>query len=538
MASSRYFESDRREFLAGIAALFAGASLPLPALAQTRQSTAAAFTDLPLGAPEPYDFEQLKARAQELASKPYAEPRIEADDLLETLDFDTYQKIAFKPGMALWPNIDTPFATQLFHLGRYFKAPVEMHVVEGDQARNIEYTTDAFTIKDRSLRERLPETLGYAGFRLMEPGGKADWISFLGASYFRSAGPEKQYGMSARGLAIDTGLPRPEEFPHFAGFWLHRPEKEAKTMVVDALLDSESCTGAYRFLISGPETIVMDVTANLYIRKDIERLGIAPLTSMYWYGETTPRPNKDWRPEVHDSDGLAIWTGGGERLWRPLNNPEVTRVSTFLDEDPKGFGLLQRDRDFVEYQDDSTFYEKRPGVWVEPVGDWGAGEVQLLEIPTDDEIYDNIAAYWKPAEAVKAGDELAYEYKLHWVAKEPYPPEVGHVVATRLGQGGVPGQERPENMKKFVVDFTGGPLDALEQRFDLDAVIDASQGKVDNPYVIKVVGTDRWRAVFDLEIEGEEPIELRLYLALNGETLTETWLYQYLPTSAPPVRRS
>jgi glucans biosynthesis protein len=274
------------------------------------------------------------------------------------------------------------------------------------------------------------------------------------------------------------------------------------------------------------------------VRKDIERLGIAPLTSMYWYGETIPRPNKDWRPEVHDSDGLAMWTGAGERLWRPLNNPEITRTSTFTDNNPKGFGLLQRDRDFAEYQDDGAFYEKRPGVWIEPVGDWGKGEVQLLEIPTDDEIYDNIAAYWKPSEPITAGSTHTYEYKLHWVAEEPYPPQVGRVVATRLGQGGTPGQERPDNVKKFIVDFEGGPLAKLEQRFDVDAVVDASRGTVDNPFAIKVVGTDRFRAIFDLEIEGDEPVDLRLYLSLNGETLTETWLYQYLPASAPPVQRS
>ncbi|MFD0988015.1 glucan biosynthesis protein [Methyloligella solikamskensis] len=538
MASSRTFETDRRDVLAGIAALFAGAALPLPAFAQGASPEPRHGTALPLGKPEPYSFEILKARAEKLASEPYKDAPPKAADILETVDFDAYQKIAFKPEMALWPKTDTPFSTQLFHLGRYFKSPVEMHVVEGGKQENIGYTPEAFTFKDDAVRKKLPEDLGYAGFRLMEPGGKADWLAFLGASYFRSAGPDGQYGMSARGLAIDTGLPRPEEFPHFSGFWLHRPKPGATSMVVDALLESESCTGAYRFVISGPETFVMDITANIYVRKDIERLGIAPLTSMYWYGETTPRPNKDWRPEVHDSDGLAMWTGAGERLWRPLNNPEVTRTSTFTDDNPKGFGLLQRDRDFAEYQDDGAFYEKRPGVWIEPVGDWGKGEVQLLEIPTDDEIYDNIAAYWKPAEPIAAGSAHTFEYKLHWVAEEPYPPEVGRVVATRLGQGGIPGQERPDNVKKFVVDFEGGPLSKLKQRFDLNVHVDASRGTVDNPFAIKVVGTDRWRAIFDLEVEGEEPVELRLYLSLDGETLTETWLYQYLPASAPPVRRS
>ncbi len=518
----------RRRVIGGIAGLLLGAGCsPLLALARAQAS-------LPLGHAMPYDFTALRERARRLAAAPYAPSPVAHAELLESIDYDAYKTIAFRPGMTLWPEADSAFPVRLFHPGRFFKRPVRIHVVQDGAAREIPYSADAFSYSDPELAARLPADLGFAGFRLMEPGKETDWLAFLGASYFRSAGPEGQYGMSARGLAIDTGLPTPEEFPRFAEFWLHRPPSRPETMTIDALLESESCTGAYRFLISRPEAIVMEVRAHLYARRDITRLGVAPLTSMFWYSETNRHRATDWRPEVHDSDGLALWTGKGERIWRPLNNPHVVRTSTFLDESPKGFGLLQRDRAFYHYEDDGAFYDKRPGVWVEPLGAWGAGEVQLVEIPTDDEIHDNIAAYWKPARPVTAGDELDFAYRLHWVAEEPFPPAaVGRVVATRLGRGGVPGQPRPPGRKKFAIDFQGGALDGLKQRFDVDVVVDASRGRVDGRYAVKVVGTPRWRAVFDLDVAGEEPVDLRCYLTVDGRVLTETWLFQYLPFDFP-----
>ncbi|MDQ0314047.1 glucan biosynthesis protein [Amorphus orientalis] len=510
---------DRRQMLTGAASLLA--ALGLPALA----TAARAQGGLPMEAAQPYSFDALRTRARRLASSPYVAPPVPHSELLETVDFDAYQTITFKPSMTVE---ETPDPVRLFHLGRYFKTPVRLYLVEGDREREIAYHHDAFGYDDPDLEAKLPDDLGYAGFRLMNPDGRTDFLAFLGSSYFRSSGPEGQYGLSARGLAIDTGLSRPEEFPRFSAFWLHAGA-EGEPFVIDALLESESVTGAYRFKVSTPDAILMDVDAYLYVRKDVERLGVAPLTSMFWYSEANRHQATDWRPEVHDSDGLALWTGSGERIWRPLNNPKVVRTSTFTDADPKGFGLLQRDRVFGHYEDDGAFYDKRPGLWVEPLSDWGEGEVQLVEIPTDDEIYDNIAAYWKPAQPVRSGDALHFAYRLHWVSKEPYPPEpVAHVVATRIGRAGVPGQERSDG-KKFAIDFTGGPLDGMEQRFDIDAVVDASRGEVSGSYVVKVVGTDRWRAVFDLEASGSDPVELRCYLKLGDQVLTETWMYQYLP---------
>jgi len=519
--------ADRRRVLGALTALLLGAGCQ-PLLVAGR-----AEAGLPLQPGTPFDFDVLRERARKLAASPYVAPRIAHAELLETVDFDAYQTIAFKPEMTLWPGPQSAFPVRLFHLGRYFKLPVCMNVVEGGSARRIRYGRDVFSYRDAKLAARLPADLGFAGFRLMEPAGETDWLAFLGASYFRSAGPQGQYGMSARGLAIDSGLATPEEFPRFTEFWLHQSPPGAAAMVVDALLESESCTGAYRFTVSRPGAVVMEVKTHLYVRRPVNRLGIAPLTSMFWYSEASRRQATDWRPEVHDSDGLALWTGRGERIWRPLNNPKAARTSTFADENPKGFGLLQRDRSFVNYDDDGAFYDKRPGVWIEPLGDWGKGEVQLVELATDDEIHDNVVAYWKPARVPVPGDELAFAYRLHWVATEPFPPAVGRTVATRIGRGGVPGQPRPAGAKKFAIDFEGGPFETLAQRFDVEPVVDASRGTVSGRYAIKVVGTPRWRAIFDLAVEGDDPVELRCYLKLKEQVLTETWLFQYLPFEFP-----
>jgi glucans biosynthesis protein len=302
-------------------------------------------------------------------------------------------------------------------------------------------------------------------------------------------------------------------------------------------MDSPSVTGAVRFDVARPGGVIMHINARFFARKEMPRMGLAPLTSMFWFSEFSRRQATDWRPEIHDSDGLAIWTGNGERLWRPLNNPSRVMTSSFLDRDIKGFGLAQRDRDFDHYQDDGVFYERRSTCWVEPLGNWGPGMVQLVEIPTDDEIYDNIVAYWLSEKPVLAGQEVRLDYRLHWVKDEPYPPSVGRVFSTRTGAGGVPGQPRPPGVVKFVIDFEGQTLADLGREDGVEAVVSASSGKISGTYSLPVVGTNRWRAVFDLAPVSLDPVELRLFLKRKGVALTETWLSQYHPEKLAPTAR-
>jgi glucans biosynthesis protein len=515
---------SRRRFLA------AGAPVVL-ALSGIGASRVAA-ADPAFGPPQPFDFDQLTQQAAALAKKPYAAVQPPAADVVKSITFDVVQKIKFRPDRAIWGDGSRAFPVRLFHLDQFNPLPVRINVVDGGTAREVIYSADDFDYDGTDLAAKLPPNLGFSGFRVMNgPHVETDWLAFQGASYFRSSGEANQYGASARGIAVDTALSSKEEFPRFVEFWLDQPTG-ASSITIYALLDGPSLTGAYRVRAKKATGVITELFTKLFIRNDIARLGIAPMTSMYWYGQNEHPCTPDWRPQIHDSDGLALWTGSGERIWRPLIDPPSVQTNSFLDQNPKGFGLLQRDRDFADYQDDSAFYNRRPSLWVEPLGSWEAGALQLVEIPTDDEIHDNIVVFWNPKAPVKAGNQLELNYRLYWQNDAPFPPsDVASVVATRIGRGGVPGQPAPDDKdkRKFVIDFAGGPLSKMAPRYDVEPVVTVSRGKVSNGYVIKVVGTERWRALFDLAAPGNEPIQLRCFLRLDGKALTETWLYQYFP---------
>jgi periplasmic glucans biosynthesis protein len=520
----------RRLLLSGAAATGALAATGFRAPALAAQG-------LKFGPAAPFRFETLKARARDLARSPYAAPPRPAPEVLNLIDYDTHGKIAFRTDLALWADGPGAFPVTFFHLGRFFQTPVRMHVVEDGSAREILYDSAYFDMPADSPAKRLPANSGFAGFRVQEARAgkldwrKNDWAAFLGASYFRAIGELYQYGLSARGVAVNTAVfERTEEFPDFTHIFFETPAPGADTVTVYALLDGPSLTGAFRFLMRRTAAVIMDVDKALFLRRDVERLGIAPLTSMFWFSETAKQTAVDWRPEIHDSDGLSLWTGAGERIWRPLNNPLRTTASSFADERPRGFGLMQRDRNFDHYQD-GVYYDRRPSLWIEPQGDWGRGAVQLVEIPTDDEIHDNIVAMWVPAEPARAGRAYEFRYRMHWVEEEPHPSPLARCVATRLGNGGQPGLPRPKGVRKFMLEFKGEPLTRLAKGVLPEPVLSASRGEFS--YVrTEAVPNDvpgHWRAQFDLTATGSEPVEMRCYLRNGGEVLTETWLYQYHP---------
>jgi glucans biosynthesis protein len=447
------------------------------------------------------------------------------------MDFDAVQKVKYRPEDQLWGGTKTPYPVSFFHLNKYAREPVAIFALDSTNpqhamAREILYSASYFDYGTSGLDPHALSQLGFSGFRAHDAqNDPVDWLAFQGASYFRTSGQDNQYGASARGIAIDTALSRPEEFPRFSQFFLSENDQG---LTIYALLDGPSVAGAYRFDCSRHNGVVMDVHCDLFFRAAVERFGAAPLTSMYWYGENQRDRAPDWRPEIHDNDGLAISTGKGERIWRPLINPPHVQTNSFFDSGPKGFGLIQRDRDFNDYQDDGAFYNKRPGIWIEPKGDWGAGAVQLVEIPTNDEVHDNIVAYWLPQKPIRTGDALSFDYRLYWQNDEPnYPPELARVVATRIGRPGIPGAETwPANARKFAIDFEGGALARMAARYDITPVV-TTAGKATDAYVNKLVGTERWRALFDVPVTGTPPVDLRCYLKLGDKTLSETWIYQY-----------
>ncbi|MFZ0559280.1 MAG: glucan biosynthesis protein D [Methylovirgula sp.] len=522
--------SNRRTFLKAAAAAALG-------LAPAGKAEGAGH-GLKFGPPQPFSFDLLKETARRMAKEPYAGPARPAPEIVAKIDYEAWGKIKFDVDQALYATGPGRFPVSFFHLGMYFPKAVQMHVLEAGQAREIIYDPSAFDMPADSPARQLPHGSGFAGLRVQEARDAPldwhvnDWAAFLGADYFRAIGELHQYGISCRAVALNVAVAgQSEEFPDFTKFYIDESgPKDGLTLY--ALLEGPSIVGACKYAMTRGKGVVMDVEQLFCLRRDIARFGIAPLTTMYWFSETAKPTAVDWRPEVHDSDGLAIWTGKGERLWRPLNNPAHVTASAFLDDNPRGFGLLQRDRDFDHYLD-GVFYERRPSLWVEPKGSWGSGSIQLVEISTNDEINDNVVAMWVADGPATAGTEMNVAYRLYWLADEPYPGKLARCIATRLGNGGQPGKPRPKGVRKFMVEFLGGPLQGLPYGVKPEPVLWASRGTFSYVYTEAVPDdvAGHWRAQFDLTVPGSEPVEMRLFLRSGTKVLSETWSFQYHPWS-------
>jgi glucans biosynthesis protein len=483
-----------------------------------------------LRAEEAFDFEVLQYRAKTLAGQPYKAKPSPVPAWLLKYDYDQYRDIRFDPMRTWWRQENLPFQLQFFHPGGLYNRTVQIHDLQGKKPERIEFSPRLFNY-GRNKPKRIPSDLGFAGFRILcalnGPEPLDELVSFLGASYFRALGKEQRYGLSARGLAVNTADAAGEEFPAFEEFWIERPAADAKSITVCALLDSPSMAGAYRFVITpGAETVIR-VRAAVYCRKNPRVFGIAPLTSMFAHGENTGWSQTDYRPEVHDSDGLLLETGAGEWVWRPLTNPRAVRVSSFMEQAPRGFGLLQRDRQFEHYDDLEAYYHARPSVWVDPVGNWGPGAVRLVELPAAGEASDNIVAFWVPEVLPPAGEPIVFEYDLHWMTQPDRRPPGGYVSSTRLAN--VAG--RPQ-LKRFVVEFTGAYLTAEPDDPEIEAVLTVGAGArpVGRAVVQKNHFSGTWRVVFEIQPNpAGPPVELRCFLRKGPHVLTETWSYLWNP---------
>jgi periplasmic glucans biosynthesis protein len=469
----------------------------------------------------PFSRAILIGLADELAKKPYVEPsQPSGEEELGKLSYDQYRAIRFQKGAAIWNGENRTFAVELFHPGFIYATPVNVNLVVGGTGRRVLFKNDIFEYGPEVPALRSSDDMGYSGFRVRAPINTPDYMDeflvFQGASYFRAIGRHQLYGLSARGLAIQTARPEGEEFPVFTDFWIERPPQNADKLVIHALLQSPSVVGAYTFTaVPGDETLV-DVDATLFARRDVANYGIAPLTSMFLFDASNAGRFDDYRLAVHDSDGLQALTGGGERIWRPLANPRALEVSGFVDNNPKGFGLLQRKREFDDYEDFEARYELRPSLWIEPRGEWGQGHVELVEIPTDREIHDNIIAYWQPAAKLEPGKPAEFSYRLRWTT-EPLNDTIARVVATRSGRS-LNGEQR-----SFAVDFDP----ATEIPEGLEIHLTSSVGRILDPRGVVVTPEGVYRVMFELDPERENDVELRLALTSNGKSWSETWLYRW-----------
>jgi glucans biosynthesis protein len=533
MISSSLFRPSRRHFLkaaAFAAALLTTTSLTGYGLAQEAETG-------------PFDFDSFTERMQALAQTAYEPALPPLPEVYAGLNYDGYRMVQFDVRRAKWAEDGLGYQVQAFPRGWLYKEPVAVsEIVDGD-AHAIGFATDDFRVFDEGIRAKAEAEPfpGVAGFRINYPLNKPEnadeLVSFLGASYFRALGRDNIYGVSARGLLINSWRDGPEEFPRFSEFYLEKPASADQPLTIYAALESQSATGAYRFVITpaGPDRqeTVMEVTARLFFRADVAELGVAPLTSMFLFAETNRSSFDDYRPQVHDSNGLILVKESGETMWRALSNAPTLGNTYLWDSNPKAFGLYQRDRNFETYQDAGAHYERRPSLRVEPVDGFGQGTVRLIEIPSKLEADDNIVAFWIPAETVKAGEAREFHYRLIWGDLLPQSDSpLAYVAETRAGQGGISGVENAASLRKFVVDFKGGELEAMEPDAALEVKAEASAGKITSTTLSKVAANDVWRLVLDVETDGAPLIELKASVAADGRPITETWLYQWRGAAA------
>jgi len=484
-----------------------------------------------------FDLHDVVERARTLSAEPYQDPRGQMPQWLLNISYDQLRDIRFIPAKSHWRTEKLPFELQFFHAGLYFDRTVRINELTPSGPKPIRFSTSLFEYEKsaRKLKGRVPQDMGFAGFRIHyninTTTYKDEVAVFLGASYFRAVAQDMLYGLSARGLAVDTAEPSGEEFPWFREFWIQQPGLKDTGITVYALLDGPSLAGAYAFVITPGSTTLMDVTCTLFLRKAVAKLGIAPMTSMFFYGENSNLRPKDWfRPEIHDSDGLMIHMESGEWLWRPLYNPPGVQVNAFLANSPRGFGLLQRDLAFDHYQDLEARYDYRPSLWCEPKGQWGQGVVELVQLPTDDEIHDNIVAFWRPNQA-SVGQPLSFAYTLSWHYPDQSRPPAGRVVATRTEAS------KQKGIKKFIIDFEGGELARLKDGDAVEGIASIDGAQLVEKQVYKNTVTNGWRMVLHVQSEegqassGVETsraaplVEMRVFLRHGTSILTETWSY-------------
>ncbi|MFJ5370741.1 glucan biosynthesis protein, partial [Bosea sp. CER48] len=474
--------------------------------------------------------------AVELAKQPFDAESARIPAELSKLTYDSYREIRFRRDKAFWRDGGSDFRLLPFHLGFLHNKPVQLHIISHGNAIPIAFTTGLFEYGKVPVPKSLPPALGFAGFavttNLNAPKVQDEIISFLGASYFRLIGRGHRYGLSARSLALNVGGQEPEEFPFMRALWVEEPSRDTTELVIYALLDSPSVAGAYRYVVSPGRETHVDVTATIIPRKEIERIGIAPLTSMFQAGEGDLGQRTDFRPEIHDSDGLMLQSGTGEWIWRPIRNPKALRISSFADKNPRGFGLMQRDRDFGSYQDLEARYDARPGYWVQPRGDWGAGRIDLIEIPTVNEAFDNIVACWTPKEALPSGKAAEFSYRISAISTTWHLHPYAQVQQTFNGSDIEDGVVDGNGTKRFIVDFAGGDLAYYQSDPDrLELVATTTSGTITSSILAFHAPLKGVRAIVDAQLPDGQSAELRMFLRTRNRTLSETWTATW---SVPP----
>ena len=479
------------------------------------------------GAAGAFSLDDAAARAEKLAAGPYQKPNAGLPKSIKALTYDQHRDIRFRPERALWRNAKLNFEIMFFHRGWLHEDAVRIREVGPEGEREVPFDAEAFDYGKNAVDREELRGLGFAGFRvhfpLNTPTYKDETVVFLGASYFRALGRGQRYGLSARGLAIDTAESSGEEFPRFVEFWIERPKPNAKELTIYALLDSPRAAGAYRIVLKPGVTTALDVDARIFMRRNGAKVGLAPLTSMFFFGANQRSSRDDYRSQVHDSDGLSILASTEEWIWRPLINPKRVLITSFALTSPVGFGLMQRERAFGQYQDLEARYDLRPSAWVEAKGAWGPGRIELVQIPMGDETSDNVVAYWVPDRAPKPGEPFTYGYRVLWQKERETRPPFAAVRETRRGRGYT---KSDDGSVEFHIDFEG-PARTRTPAATLTAAISSdANGEILEHHVRRNDVTGGWRIVMRLRrLDRAKPVELRAQLTQGNEVVSETWSY-------------
>ncbi|HEY8580887.1 MAG TPA: glucan biosynthesis protein [Beijerinckiaceae bacterium] len=480
--------------------------------------------------PPRFDPGQVVDLARQLARQPFRRPASDLPDPVANLNFEQYAAIRRKPESLIWGGQKSGFALEPTHRGFIFAAPLQINVVEDGVARRLVYDPTEFAFgKSPPVTDK--RDLGFSGFRMLqqqENGPPVEVLLFQGAGYFQTAARGQPFGAAARALAIRPVDPnKGEEFPFFPAVWIERPVLAANSIVIHALLDSESVTGAYRFTIRPGDATIVDTECTLFTRAPIDHYGLAATQGTYLFGPVERRRGDDVRPGVYDVSGLQMLSGKGEWIWRPVANRQTLQLSAFVDENPRGFGLLQRDRDFAHFNDDDNQWQDRPSVWTEPIGDWGPGHVTLLEIPAESQVNQNILSYWRPRAPLAANAEASFAFRQWWCWTPPERP--ASAVAMRSRSGRVPGAPANARRRRFLVEYTGDVLADAARHPEIVANVYTAQGAVSNVRVVLVRESKAARVSFDVDAGAEPHAELRLLLESAGKPVSETWLYRWTP---------
>jgi glucans biosynthesis protein len=473
------------------------------------------------GPPSPFTPDSVIREASELAKAAYKPLKADLPDPFPSLTFEQYAAIRRHPGTAIWEDGVSPFTLEPLHRGSLFSNPVDIYVVEASMARKLPYVSSVFDFGKLDVPKTLPD-IGFSGVRILKGGAAGagtDVAIFQGASFFRSLARGQTYGLGARGLSIHAGDPQGEEFPYFRTLWIEKPSLAEDALVVHALLDSASLTGAFRFTIRAGEATIIDTELTLFARVAVDHLGLGTMAGTYLFGPLDHLHPDDVRESVRDVGGLQMLNGSGEWIWRPIANRATLQISGFADQNPRGFGMLQRNREFDVYADDISHWELRPSLWIEPIGDWGEGEVQLLEIPTDSEANENVIALWRPKGGIAVGGSVSFAYRQFWCWTPPARPELATATTSRMG--------KIDKRLRFIVEFVCDAFADPKRAAEVNAVIEASPGQVVSSRLFPSAARKSIRVMFDVDPGSSTYSELRVVLKAADKPQSETWLYRW-----------